>query len=127
MGEARRQRRANDAQVRKLIERMNRGGYTPSMAEVMAVCPYRSILAQATTEAERDGGYVALGPPSCVVTVLGFTPEDFSPAMRADIEAALEQGDTVLLTANRAELRDYAKRELGVGPGLASMRPAGHA
>jgi hypothetical protein len=43
MGEARRQRCHNDAQVRKLIERM-RGG-TPSLADVLPLCPYRSILA----------------------------------------------------------------------------------
>jgi hypothetical protein len=36
--------------------------------------------------------------------------------MRTDIIEALDQGEVVPLIANRRDLRDYAKRELGFVP-----------
>jgi hypothetical protein len=50
-------------------------------------------------------------------------PEDFSDQMRADIISALRAGEIVRLISNRAELRDYARREIA----LAFGTPAGSA
>src|SRR5436305_3805954 len=49
-----------------------------SFDEVLAVCPYRSLLGPI--------GYLHPdATPSASVAVLGFVPEDFSDEMRADI------------------------------------------
>jgi hypothetical protein len=51
-------------------------------------------------------------PPQCFIGCLGFMPEDFSDRMRSSILAELRAGRTVLLLANSAAVRDYAKREI---------------
>jgi hypothetical protein len=95
----------NDRKVRRLVERQKSGRAVP-LGTALKLCPYRTLLALPGTP---------LSPatrPTCVVACLGFVPEDFSDRMRADILRALRQGEIVGLVANRAELRDYAKREI---------------
>jgi hypothetical protein len=99
--------RTNDRKVRQLIARQKRG-HPATIPEVMKLCRYRSLLV-------RSG--ISLTPdtrPTCVVAALGFVPEDFSDRMRTDILTALHAGEVVMLVANRAELRNYAKREIAL-------------
>jgi hypothetical protein len=102
--------------VRLLIKRQGRGERI-SLGDLLRVCPFQTLLARndimATLTPERR--------PDRVVAALGFKPEDFSERMRGDVLADLHAGRVVLLVSNRAELRDYAKRELG----LAMTTPAG--
>jgi hypothetical protein len=69
--------------------------------------------------ADRD--VVDNATPDVIVGALGFVPEDFSDTMRAGIVAAQRARKIVRLISNRAELRDYAKREIA----LALAHPLG--
>ena len=102
-----------DRRVRRLIGRAKRGQKI-ARSEILELCRYQSVLAL-----NRFG----LSEPTMIVTALGFTCEDFSPAMRAGIVNAIRDGETVLLLSNSRELRDCAKAEIL----LALAPPAGAA
>ncbi|HEU0218949.1 MAG TPA: hypothetical protein VFQ90_19995 [Stellaceae bacterium] len=105
--EARRAARAVAWKARKLIERMKAGGQ-PSLAEAMAVCPFRTLLGppgadmRGLTEADADS----------VSAVLGFGPGDFGVEIRDDIVIDLRAGRRVLLICNDPALRDHARMEI---------------
>jgi hypothetical protein len=111
--EARRQR-AIDRKVRKLIA----SGRKPTGAEVVKLCPYRSLLAGPGVPLSIDSV-----PTTVVAVVGGLADEGFSDRMRGDIIAALLRGEVVLLLATKRKLRDYAQREIQ----LAMTAPAGAA
>jgi hypothetical protein len=96
--------RTRERRVRKLIER-GRAGRPVSLAEHMAVCPYRTLL--------MPPGVVATAgtKPDGVAAVLGFAPADFTAAVRDGIVADLRAGKCMLLVSNDAVLRDFAKAE----------------
>jgi len=91
-----------DRKVRQLIARSKRGQEI-TRSEILAVCPYTSLLA-----ARRFG----LTEPTMFVAALGFEPENFSDRLRADILNAMANGETVLLVSNSREVRDHAKAEI---------------
>lgn len=95
------------SRVKALINRSKRGK-PMRLAEVLAVCPYRTLFGPV--------GYILTEDtvPTAVVAALGFVPEDFSERMRADICATIAAGGVVGLVSNSAELRDYAKREIAL-------------
>jgi hypothetical protein len=97
--------RANDRKVRRLSAR-GRHGKPATWWEIFKVCPYRTLLFSPECRPDLSA------PPHCLVGCLCFAAEDFSDRMRADILSELRAGRTVLLLANNAAVRDYAKREI---------------
>lgn len=108
MGEAKKRTFNIDQQVRLLVDRQKRGEPT-SLTEVVELCPYQTVFGLPLGTAPETVNRVV---PDVVIAALGFVPEDFSDRMRTDIIAALRAGKVVRLVSNRAELRDYAKREI---------------
>jgi hypothetical protein len=94
-----------DRRVRKLIERA-RAGRAASLAEHLAVCPYRTLLTPPGVTARPD--MRADG----VSAVLGFEVADFTAEVRDGIVADLRAGRVMLLIANDAVLHDFAKAEV---------------
>jgi hypothetical protein len=105
-----------DRRVRQLIARHK----PATLAEILPLCPYQTLLGPLRDIPPDLASNIV---PDVVVAVFGFVPEDFSDQMRADIISALRAGEIVRLISNRAELRDYARREIA----LAFGTPAGSA
>jgi hypothetical protein len=91
-----------------------RAGKRISYAEMLAACPYRTLLGWCGVDAaemmERIGGAIA---------VIGGQPEPLAAAQMATAVEMLQRGRVVLLISDRGDLRDYAKREI-----LAMLEPA---
>jgi hypothetical protein len=102
---ARLSERERDRRVRRLMA----CGRTPSLGEVMDLCLFRSLLAY-----DRQLNPADIAATTTCAVVLGFTAEDLTAEMRADILRDLRAGRMVLLLSNKRELRDYAKREIGL-------------
>jgi hypothetical protein len=96
------------------MKRMQRG-LPWSFTEMMAVCPYRTLLTFSRIPDPQPDRYV---------TQIGFGPvEDFSIESRNEIVGWLHVGETVMLYSNRADIRDHVKRVIM----LAASAPEGSA
>ena len=84
-------------------------------AETLKRCPHRTIIAGRV----RHGTVDLLPPPLRVLAVISGDPTPLNSAMMAEIVASGQAGETVMILSDRADLRDYAKREI-----LALVLPA---
>ncbi len=90
--------------------REQRGPAVPkTWAEAFDRCPFRTIIGvcpphRAITD--------LLPQLSHAIAMLGGDPTPISPAMMAEIVASVQAGGAVLILSDRADLRDYAKREI---------------
>lgn len=84
----------------------------PTWAEVLARCPYRTLIGR------HEDGVAATTPSdllprlSHTIALLGGDVEPIASATMAEIVTSIRAGGTVLLVADRADIRDYAKREI---------------
>jgi hypothetical protein len=74
-----------------------------TLGDVVKLCPFRTLLGR---------GVTANSIPSMTVAVLGGDPEPISREWMKEIVATLQDGGTVEILSDRADLRDYAKREI---------------
>ncbi len=81
-------------------------GTRETLGNVIARCPYRSLLGSGGNADEM------LGRVRSVIAVLGGDPEPLSETMLRDAIACIRAGDVVLLISDQPRLRDYAKREI---------------
>lgn len=100
---------ANYRRIRKLLKRMNRGE-TVVWGELLDLCPYQTVFGVEGMTSEIANTV----RPDAIIGVFGSTPDDFSTKMREEIVATIRAGKVVRLISNKAELRDYAKREISL-------------
>ena len=91
-----------------------------TLPEVLARCPYRTVFGPGGAGVTAENWNMRMPMPTRVLAVLGGTPEPISPRTMREIVQAVRAGQTVMLLADRADLRDYAKREIA-----AMLGPAG--
>lgn len=82
-----------------------------NLAETFDRCPFRSIIGIAAPSPNRPLDQL-ISPLAHAIAVLGGDPEPISSDTMAELVAAIRAGDSVLLMSDRADLRDYAKREI---------------
>jgi len=90
-----------------------------TLPEVMARCPYRTVFGSAGPGVTARNWHARMPMPSCIIAVLGGEPVPISAETMAEIIAILSAGDSVMILADRADLRDYAKREIAALAGQA--------
>lgn len=87
-----------------------RGPAAPkTWAEALDRCPFRTIIGAHPAHHEVADLLPRL---SHTVAVLGGDPMPICPAMMAEIVASVQAGGAVMILSDRADLRDYAKREI---------------
>lgn len=94
-------------------------GEPVSLAQAAKVLPFRSLLGNGRADDPR-GMWARI---ESGIVVLGGDPEPLNEFMIAEVVAVLRRGGVVLLLSDRAECRDFAKREILAMAGA----PAGHA
>lgn len=90
--------------------RRRRGPVTPkTWTEALERCPFRTVIGAG--QGHRDVAEL-LPHLAHTIMVLGGDPTPINSATMGNIVAALQSGGTVMIMSDRADLRDYAKREI---------------
>ena len=92
-------------------------GDTVTLRDAFDACQFRSLLG---TGGDTNEMMSRLG---CAIAVFGGAPEPLASEMMENAVAQIAAGRVVLLLSDRADLRDYAKREILAMAG----RPEGRA
>jgi hypothetical protein len=84
-------------------------------ADLMEQCPFRTLLGDGIP----PGATLETMLPfiGCTIGVLGGAPEPLTADVMRDALEVISQGKLVLLVSDRADLRDYAKREIAAMAG----------
>lgn len=84
-----------------------------TFGETLERCPFRTLIGIGSWSGSMDALLAnALPKLAYTVAVLGGDPEPINSETMAEIVTSIQAGRCVLLISDRADLRDYAKREI---------------